>query len=221
MSRTAQPPAESLPPRFLVADARANGLSRRRLRASDLDGMLWGLRSTTLLVDLAQRCRLLRLRMPPSAFVCHVTAALLHGIPVPWQRKQELAIHVGVASDARAPHAGGLVGHRLSIRADEVEDVAGIRRTTAIRTWCDLTEELELLDLVAAGDYLLSWRAPRATLQQLVDAVASRVSRRGIRGLRRAIGLLDGRSESPPESILRTLLVLAGLRSAGEPLRFR
>jgi hypothetical protein len=210
MSRAAQPPAESLPSRFLVADARANGLPRRRLRASDLDSTMWGLRSTTALVNLGQRCQLLRLRMPPSAFVCHVTAAILHGIPVPWQRKQEHAIHVGVAGNARAPHAGGLIGHRLSVHVDDVEDVAGIRRTTAIRTWCDLAEELDLLDLVAAGDYLLYWRAPRATLQQLVDAVASRVSRRGIRVLRRALGLLNDRSESPPESLLRTLLVLAG-----------
>lgn len=210
MSRAAQPSAESLPSGFLVADALANGLPRRRLRASDLDNMLWGLRSTTRLVDIGQRSRLLRLRMPPSAFVCHVTAALLHAIPLPWNRKQEHAIHVGIAANARAPHAAGLIGHRLSIHTHEVEDVAGIRRTTAIRTWCDLAEELDLLDLVAAGDYLLYWRAPRATHQQLVDAVESRVSRRGIRALRRALGLLDDRSESPPESILRTMLVLAG-----------
>ncbi len=210
MSRSAQPPAESLPSRFLVADALANGLTRRRLRASDLDSVLWGLRSTTPLVDLGQRCRLLRLRMPPSAFVCHVTAALLHGIPLPWQRKRDPTIHLGVAGNARAPHAAGLIGHRLSIHTGEVEDVAGIRRTTAIRTWCDLGGELDLHDLIAAGDYLLYWRAPRATLQQLVDAVASRVSRRGIRALRRALALLDDRSESPQESILRTILVLAG-----------
>jgi hypothetical protein len=213
MSRPAKPPAAALPSGFLVGDARATGITRRRLRAADLDGTLWGLRSTTALTEVGQRCRLLRLRMPAAAFVCHVTAALLHGIPVPWDRERGSTIHVGIADPARAPHAAGLIGHRLRIRADEVEDVAGVRRTTAIRTWCDLADELDVLALVAAGDYLLYWRNPRATLAQLHEVVDSRVSQRGIRALRRALGLLNGRAESPPESILRAMLVMAGFDS--------
>lgn len=215
MSRAPTPPAASLPPGFLVSDALAHDITRRRLRASDLDGSLWGLRSTAALTDVGQRCRLLRLRMPAEAVVCHVTAALLHGIPVPLARQRDPVIHVGIAGPARAPHAVGLRGHRLSIRADEVEDVAGIRRTTAIRTWCDLAETLDVLALVAAGDHLLYWRNPRATRSQLQDALESRVSRRGIRALRRALELLNDRAESPPESILRALLVMAGFE---EPL---
>jgi len=86
-----------------------------------------------------------------------------------------------------------------------------LRLTSPVRTWCDLAELVPLLDLVAAGDFLIHWRDPIATVSELSAAIEHRASRRGVRALRHAVARLNDRSESPPESKLRVIIVDAGL----------
>lgn len=195
---------------FSVQRAYEEGVSRRRLRAGDLDKTFWGIRSATTPVDVAEYCRILQVRMPQTSAFSHTTAALLIGIPVPWWRERESRLHVTMPAPHRAPHASGLTGHRLTLATDDLTTIDGLRITTPARTWGDLGELIPLLDLVAAGDFLLHGASPLTTREELTDAVARRVSRRGMRNVRAALPLLNGRSESPPESILRALLVLDG-----------
>ncbi|WP_160423840.1 hypothetical protein [Agromyces seonyuensis] len=75
--------------------------------------------------------------------------------------------------------------------------------TSAGRTWCDLAQVLTVPELVAVAD-----RVPE---EQLVEALARHPGRRHRRKLLVALGLRDPASESPPESVLRALVVLAGL----------
>lgn len=190
---------------------RDSGLSPRRLRALDLDRSVWGVRAATPAADLRSRCRLIATRLRHDAVFTHVTAALLHGMPVPWLAERDPRIHVTVPAPAPAPHARGLRGHSLALTAGDVVMVHGIRTTSVERTWCDLGASLDLGDLVAAGDHLIHRRLPLTTRAHLADRMRRLGPVRGIRALRAALPLLDDRAESPQESRLRVLLHLAGL----------
>lgn len=148
--------------------------------------------------------------MPPLAFYSHTTAALLHGIPVPWWLEKEATLHVALPSPARAPHASGIRGHRVSVEDIDVVALDGLRLTHPVRTWCDLAEVLAPPDLIAAGDFIIHWRSPLASAFDLLEGLKRRKSRRGVRRALAALPLLNDRSESAPESILRVLLVTAG-----------
>jgi len=66
-------------------------------------------------------------------------------------------------------------------------------------------------ELVAVGDHLIHWRLPLATTEELAHSVTHFPGRRGLSRMRAALPLLDGRAESPPESILRVIIVHGGL----------
>ncbi|WP_345061974.1 hypothetical protein [Leifsonia kafniensis] len=199
-------------PAFRVGDAHRAGVPPHRLRASDVRTNVTGVRSIMPPNTLAERCALFALRMPIASFFSHTTAAQLYGMPVPYRLSLDPRVHIAVPAPARAPHARGLVGHALGVGEHELcTMVDGLRVTTPIRTWFDLAHALPLLDLVAAGDYLLHGEYPMVEANDLVQALGTLRNRRIRRKLLRAADLLDPRAESAPESILRTLLMLAGI----------
>jgi hypothetical protein len=84
--------------------------------------------------------------------------------------------------------------------------------------WCQLAADLPREELVAVGDYFLSGdvkdgrhRAPLSTLAELQDAVDRHAGGRGVGKLRWALPRLRTGVDSRPESLLRLLLVSAGL----------
>jgi very-short-patch-repair endonuclease len=151
--------------------------------------------------------------MPRSAVFSHSTAALLYGIPLPLELENARALHISVPGTRRSVDAAGIVGHEVHLPVAEVGLRAGIPLTTPARTWCDLGALLEFGDLVAAGDFLLRRVSPLTDRSSLARAVDDYRSRRGIRNLRRALPLLSERSESRRESLLRIILIEAGLPS--------
>ena len=197
---------------FLSREAAPSIIPRSRLRASDLNREVRGTRLAAENLSLRQRCALFQLRMPPAAFFSHATAALLHGIPLPLKQSRVPPVHIALPSPHRAPHAGGLVGHKLQIGPQEVVSVPdGLRVTGVVRTWLDLGSQLSLADLVAAGDFIIHRRNPLASISQLAEALDRRKNRRGLVTLYSALGMLSAFAESAPESILRVIIVLAGL----------
>lgn len=196
---------------FTVAAARDLGVSARRLRALDLDRSFWGVRAGSLQTSLIERCSLLQLRMPSNSFFSHTTAALIHGMPLPWFLEDNPALHVSVPAPWRAPHASGIVGHRTGAPASVVEH-SGIRISSPERTWCDLGALLSVPNLVAAGDFVINRHAPLASAEQLALALRTATNRRGRRALEAALPRLDARSESPQESRLRLILQDAGIK---------
>ena len=95
---------------------------------------------------------------------------------------------------------------------DHVVEHEGVPVVSAARTFMDLASRLRLERLVAFGDAAL--RNGYATQEQIVSIVMTGARRRGILKARLAASLLDGRAESPPESIVRVWLHLAGLPTA-------
>lgn len=81
--------------------------------------------------------------------------------------------------------------------------------TTPARTWVDCAEILPAGHLVAMGDVILRRRL--ADRRQLAEMVTWARGRRGVVLARRVLPLLDPGSESPGESLTRTVLVLGGI----------
>jgi hypothetical protein len=98
--------------------------------------------------------------------------------------------------DARvSSNRAGIVVHR------------GLRLTDPTRTFLDLAEDLDLVELVVVGDSLVS--AGRVTPAALVSASATPGRHRRL--ARRAASLVRAGVDSPPETRTRMLCVLAGL----------
>jgi hypothetical protein len=195
---------------FTVAEAVAAGVGRDRLERLDLARPFWGIRMpAATAADFGERCRAALLACPSVAFLRGASAAMLLGIPIPLRLERRIVVEIGLPAPARAVRRAGIVGRVCTIDDDEIELESGMRATTPARTWCDLALELSVPELVAAGDWML--RARMTTTAALLAAIARRVDRRGTRSLAVAVELLDEAAESPKESELRTLIVLAGL----------
>jgi len=206
---------------FRTGDAVGAGVTRSRLDGGDLDRPFWGVRAPAQAKASGQGyvtrgevealCRALLVRMPPEAFFTHATAALLLGLPVPSRLARLRPVHVGVPAPIRPMEARDVVGHRLSISPDDLVDRGRLRLTSSARTWLDLAATLTLHELVAVGDYLIRRTSPMVTLGELGAALEHYSGRRGLQRARAALPLLRDRSESPRESVLRVVIVLAGL----------
>jgi hypothetical protein len=217
MPRSSPLPAALTRAPFLVRDALALGVSRDVLAGARFRRPFQGVRVPAQLPDSLQvRCQAAALLLPGAAF-SHRTAASLHGLPLPGAGRgaadTPAPVHVTMAPSfprrARR-HPVGLVCHVARLEADESERRGdGLRITTATRTWADLAGALDLVDLVAVADAAL--RRDLASVEQLAGIVASWSGRSGAKLLRRALPLVEPLTDSPMETRLRLLLVLAGL----------
>ena len=197
---------------FTTARALAAGVSPRRLRAADLDASVAGTRGPPGITSSHEgRVRLFALRLSRDVVFSHSTAARLLGIPVPLALERTLDVHATVAPPSRAPHARGLLGHRRRFLTGDIAAVRGLSVTSAARTWIDLASELPLGALVAAGDFIINWRLPLASITELRSRLDHEGAARGVGLLKKALPLLSDRAESPPESELRVILALGGL----------
>jgi len=140
---------------------------------------------------------------PPPAFASHVSAAKLWRIPVPTHPDE----HVSVFDEDDRRRRNGVICHIASDSAP-VMSHRGIRLSAPMQTFVELASMLSLVDLVVAGDHLVrkQWCTPdelvafcRASSDKYADAAlrAAQYVRAGV--------------DSPMESRLRMLIVLAGL----------
>lgn len=197
--------------RDLAADGFSSSELARMVRAGELVRVRRGAYATPGDGELDSRAahlRLLHATMPqcdPAAAVSHTSAAVVHDLPV-WN--EHLArIHV-----TRDREGGGrarrlMQVHGAALPDRDVVDLAGLRVTSLARTVVDLGRSLPLVQAVAAGDLALA-RTRRDTIDQVL---AQQAGRTGIGRARRAVALLDPRSESAGESYSRVVLHLAGL----------
>lgn len=199
-------PPELLTRPFTVAEASELGVARDVLRGARLRAPFRGVRVPAHLpCDLRTSCAAARLVLPADARFRGLTAALLHGVPLPrWTG--EAPLHV--ATSRRGLRIAGVHVHveRTRPAADEV---FGLPVSTLAQTWGELGENLCVDDLVVAADHLL--RHTAVSHRTLTEVAAEWSGRRGVQRLRQSLPLLDGCADSPMESRLRLLLVRAGL----------
>jgi hypothetical protein len=141
---------------------------------------------------------------PTDAFT-HLSSAELRGWWLP-PLPADLPVWLMQICSRRPPMRPGLqVIRRRYLPESEV--VRGVRVTTPAETLVTCARDVGVLDLVVMADSAL--RAGDVTLRELTKVAAE--LRRGAPKLRQAIPLLDARSESPWESLLRTLHLVCGV----------
>ena len=110
-----------------------------------------------------------------------------------------------------------VTAHRRALAPEDITEHNGLPITTIERTWIDLAGHLDIYDLIAAGDSALR---SGASQPELAARVAALQRSRGAVRARAAVGLLDPRSRSRPESRIRGAIILGGLPepSVNEPI---
>ena len=190
---------------FTLAEARSHGLERWNLQ-----GASWRrLGPQTYAIARLDETPHLRLeaasrRLPPGAAFSGLTAAWLHGLDV----EPCNPIEVTAAAPARVSTRAGMVLRRRALSPDEVVRRRGFPVTSMPRTIRDLAARLSLTEAVAIADMAL--HARKVDRHDLVIA-ATVPNHSGVRMLRRVLEHVEPTAESPMESRLRMLLVLAGL----------
>ncbi|MDQ6527324.1 hypothetical protein RB608_27160 [Nocardioides sp. LHD-245] len=154
--------------------------------------------------SLELRCAALRLVVPPDAVICDRHAGWLHGaemVLAPNEHIHIAPVRVFLPSPGRRLRNGlADSGERAFTRGDVV-DVNGLRVTSPLRTTWDLGRHRYVERSLAAMDQML--RLGVFSKDELVAGVPRFRGMRWVRTLRVMSGYVDGRAESPPESILR------------------
>ena len=178
------------------------GLTERVLRGPAYQRLLHGVYAPVGVTPTTTvRARAALLLAPDGALLARHTAATLWGGVVPTSPDIQLVIPPGSrlrvsGVDARVRRRPGRVWHD------------GLPMTSPTQTFVDLAGDLDLVDLVVLGDSLV--RAGVLTPEELAATAAAHTGRQARRARRAAAYVRDG-VDSPMESRLRMLIVLAGL----------
>lgn len=206
--------------RFSVADARALGVGRGRIRARDLARPFHGVRARRTEASFLDRMQAYSPRMRASQRLIGRSALRAWRLPVPGRWTADELLEVAAPRGENPPRTAGVKGRRLTAgRATTwtIDGVAVVDPVAAIfSTARDLTvgQVVVLLDAVmtAADSYpsLLPGR-PVFTREQIERRLADWGAFRGCVTVREAIPLARAAVESPKESETRLLLLGAGL----------
>ena len=139
----------------------------------------------------------------PSAFASHTSAARILGLPVPDQGVE----HVSVFRSTDRRKNSDIISH-LAPGSALVTTWQGIRVSAPFQTFVELAGLLSMVELVAVGDALV--RRGTSSARDLREFCAAYAGRHAVAARRAASYARDG-VDSPRESRLRLLIVLAGL----------
>lgn len=204
---------------FTYSERLAAGATPSRLRASDLF-----IPSREIRVPLGKNQPLLERVRPyvalsAGSWISHVTAAQLHGMPLPWFDDQIVTVHLTRPAGARHPRRKHVSGHSLRLSPGDVMTIGGVCVTTAARTFLDLATVLELDDLIVVADFLVCehhrhfepQKLPIVSAQELRSFLAAQHNVPGLVKARAAVHFMRVGVDSPPETLLRLFLQRAGL----------
>lgn len=198
-----------------TSDLRAQGIgssqTRRMVRDEQLHRLRRGAFTDTVQTGAARHEQLIRATVPvlgPHAVISHISAGVLHGLPV----SSKALNRVTFTSPGRGGGRVSSVVHqyRTPLAGDDVERVDGIHRTVLARTVIDLARTGNLGMAVAAADLALREGLPPAALERQLKASTRRP---GLAQARFAVGFADPLSESPGESVSRVAMWRQGLPS--------
>ncbi len=189
---------------FTRADAVAAGIDLRMLAGSRFRRIFHGVYiSSAVPDDPFVRAAAALCFHPNGAYASHLSAARLYNLPVSGAGLE----HVCVLSPEDRRHRKGVLSH-LAPAEPSVIKVRGVRVSSALETFVALAEILDLVDVVVVGDAMTRLRL--VTPAELV-VKASAISGSGAAKARRAASLVRIGVDSPMETRLRLLIVLAGL----------
>lgn len=136
------------------------------------------------------------------AHASHASAARVLGVPIPTMPHEYVTVPA-------AAERGATAGVRYVVRrTTDTIRVDGVRVSAPLQLFEELASLLPLVDLVVVGDHLV--RRNGVTCEQLRDRAASLPGRLG-RHARQAASYVRAKVDSPMETRIRMLLVLAGI----------
>ena len=204
------------PSPFTWADARAAGISRKRLDAAVecrlVRRVLQGVYVDASLEDTPLlRAQSAKRVVSPHSVLCDRTAAWVLGCDVHDYRELDVMPPIesyvlrGHDPTDRPECAGGT----RDLQPGDWCEVGGVRVTTPIRTAMDLGCKLDRRSGLAAMDALM--RRYDFTVDDMMRMLPRYFRRRGVRRLRTIVALGDPRSESRSESWVRLEIIDRGL----------
>jgi hypothetical protein len=205
------PPRRPIPnelrdlPAFRLANAVAAGASRSQLRGRAFSRPFRGAHVVGAVDSLTQLCQAALLVLPGQAVFSDETAAVLLGLPAP----RTSVLHVSVPEKGVAVRRRGIVGHVRHLAEAEIGTLSDLPVTTPERTFVDLAAKLPAGELLGFADAAL--RARLVTTAALTEVVSRHAGCRGIARARRVLEYANPAAESPRESMIRWLLIEAGL----------
>lgn len=207
-SRVGDPPTDTVPldlrRPFTRADAIAAGIDPRLLRGSKFRRIFNGVYiSAQVPINPFVRAQAALVVHPPTAFASHLSAARVYDLPVPRHSDE----HVSVFDESERRRRAGIVCH-VAPGDSQVARHRNIRVSMPTQMFVELASILSLVDLVVVGDALA--RREWVTPQQLVDVSRESTSKHAD-AARRAAAYVRTEVDSPMETKLRMLIVLAGL----------
>lgn len=197
-----------------VGAAMRHGVTQRALRDPTLRRPFWGVRSVAAPSDPAELVRMYGPRLRPGQLIGELSAARLHGLPLPAGAGQLL--HVAVQTGAYRPASRGVSSRSLPACWMRGTSIDGLPVLDPVTTWLTLARSLDVPSLVVVGDALvtaadnypgLRGRRPLATLDELEAAVREWSGLPGIARLRLAAPRVRTGVESPMETPTRLIIV--------------
>lgn len=150
--------------------------------------------------------------LPQGVCFAGLTAAAIYGLPLPQGTKLDRVLDqepiVAVSAGKAAIQRKEIRCMRLQFGLGDIVHWRGMPVTSPVRTWHDISRELDGPMLLAVTDVLLRRRISREELNQWNDR------HQGSRGSllrRRTVVWADPGAESPMESMLRWHLLAGGL----------
>lgn len=187
---------------FLHATAAATG-SVKELRTPAYRRLLHGIYVlATVEVTPALMAEASLLPFGDEAWASHATAARVHGLPIPALPGE----HVTVVERRRRRSRRDVTCH-LSAKG-WVNEISGVRVSAPQQVFVELATQLNLVDLVIVGDHMV--RKGIVDLETLRKFCADNRGP-GVALARTAAGYVRSGVDSPMETRLRLLIVLAGL----------
>jgi hypothetical protein len=190
--------------------AHAHGISVRQLRSRAYTRVTHGRYVAGPIKDETAWWAAVLDALPPGTVLSHASAARLYELPlvVGLNCPAEITT-VTVPATAPVPARAGVIAHGRILTPDDTRYYRGVPVTTPARLLTDAANDVALEWLAAVGDAML--RLGLANEAQLLAGVEAAAGRRGVVRAREALSLLDGRSQSAPETVLRIRLGRAGL----------
>jgi hypothetical protein len=131
---------------------------------------------------------------------------VLHGLPV-WPSAVS-QVHLTRDRLGGGKNRTQVRVHGAPLADQDVTTIEGVAVTSLARTVLDLCRTLPIEQAVAAGDRALAY----GLVAEVLEAALRQLGRSpGVRSARRAIQLMDGRSESAGESVSRVRIISDGL----------
>lgn len=201
----------------------AAGLSDRELRTLRRSGRLTSVRPGAYLYAPGDRSpdavarHLLAVhaataQLGAGAVVSHVSAAVVHGLPLWFSPGHPAPLdRVHATRDRRSgARRSSLVHlHAAALEPDEVVVVDGVLVTSVARTVADVARLLPFESALVPADGALHRRL--VTQEELVEGINRGAHRQGNAAARRVMAFADGRAESPGETRSRVAICRAGL----------